>query len=658
MKPELKCLAKTYAGKLKQEGYEDYKKTDGILDFKQVCTGGGGTPPSPYGIDITVTNISGGEWCGVVKFELAHESVNPRVYMPGFMYGTNKGESPIDVPRKYPRIRRGFPSLPASDYWMVRGDRLAAPAALIYDSGHIYGLDAKPYYGLGNEVPEGYAGYCCSIRDGAGVGYTLGYENSPWLFVQSSTVIENDGLKEENCIRISENKSFTIHINVYDFDAQDETAIHEVFRNVYSIYHEPPRSIEGFDYKTAVKDIAGAISEYAWLEGEDCYSGFVWEHEDGTFTYNKLGSLSWTNGLSVAVPMLLAGIRTSNDIMRKQAVTFIEKVIAESMNEKSGLPFDAINDGVWSIHGWWFEIMHTGGHSAYLAGQAMYYILKAYYYEKKLNDTVHDSWIDFVKPVLKVFDNNRNSAGEYPFVFSAEDGSGLEYDSMSGAWCLAAAAYYSYVTGDTSYMESLKVSEMHYYNKYVKISECYGAPLDTDKAIDSEGILAYIRAVRYLHAVTGDAMYLEHMKAGLDYEFTFKFIYNSPVKVPPLSDIGWSSCGGSITSTANPHIHPMSSTVVDEMLYYYRQTGDEYVLSRMNDTVGWGCQTYNSYDGEYGYGRRGWMSERFCYSEGLLVEKYPDGSVASTWFALMPWAGASIVEGMAGDYWEDPACEL
>lgn len=77
----------------------------------------------------------------------------------------------------------------------------------------------------------------------------------------------------------------------------------------------------------------------------------------------------------------------------------------------------------------------------------------------------------------------------------------------------------------------------------MKRMECYGAPLDADKAVDSEGILAYIKAVRYLHALTGDDLYLDHMRDSIDYEFTFKFAYNSPVKVPPLSKIGWSSCG-------------------------------------------------------------------------------------------------------------------
>lgn len=647
MKPILRYYTKKF------NADSEYVCGNDDIRFEEKWLEGNGKPSSPYRVRITITNNSDEVWMGVVKCDLVCEVNNPRFYMPGFMYGRNRGESPIDVPRKYPRIRQGMPSLPASDYWLVRGDRLAMPVSLVYDKGHIYGFDAKPYYNNEKGAFAYYAGYGCSLEEEtAAVSYTLGYENAPWLFVQSTTIYENTGLKEENCIVIESGEYITVEMNIYDYQGENETDIHKVFRNVYSLYHEEPRKIEGFDYVTATKDIAGAISENAWLSEDNMYSGFVWIHEDGSRTYNKLGSLSWTNGLSVAVPMLMAGVRTGNEKMSNQALTFINRVVAESMNADSGLPYDAINDGEWSVHGWWFNNMHTGGHSAYLAGQAMYYIMKAYCFEKNNRSIIHDDWLEYVKPVLEVFENNKNSAKEYPFVFSEEDGSGLEYDSMSGAWCLAAISYYIYLTGDLKYIDGVLESEQHYYDKFVKKSECYGAPLDTDKAIDSEGILAYVRAVRYLHMIRKEEYLLKHLKDGLEYEFTFKFCYNSPVKVPPLSDIGWSSCGGSVTSTANPHIHPMSSTVVDEMLYYYQQTGDEYVLSRMKDTVEWGCQTYNTYDGEYGYGLRGFMSERFCYSEGLVVEKYPDGRYASTWFALMPWAGASIVEGLTGDYWD------
>lgn len=235
---------------------------------------------------------------------------------------------------------------------------------------------------------------------------------------------------------------------------------------------------------------------------------------------------------------------------------------------------------------------------------------------------------------------------------SARTGAGLEYDAFSGMWIVAALAYYSWLTGDRKYMDIMKRSEQHYYDHYVKRVECYGAPLDTDKATDSEGILAFVKAVRYLHEITGEQLYLDHMRDAFDYEFTFKFCYNSPIQIPPLSKVGWSSCGGSVTSVSNPHIHPMSSNIVDEMLYYVLNTEDDYVRQRMQDTVGWGCQTYNRYDREFDFGLKGWMSERFCHSEGLVTERYEDGSPASTWFCLMPWASASVIEGFVGDYWD------
>jgi hypothetical protein len=142
------------------------------------------------------------------------------------------------------------------------------------------------------------------------------------------------------------------------------------------------------------------------------------------------------------------------------------------------------------------------------------------------------------------------------------------------------------------------------------------------------------------------------MRDAISYEFSFKFCYNSPVQIPPLSTLNWSSSGGSVTSVANPHIHPMSSNLVDELLYYLQHREDDYIRQRMDDTVAWGCQTYNRVDGEYGYGKKGWMSERFCHSQGLVTETYADGTPASTWFCLMPWASGSIIEGLVGDYWD------
>lgn len=541
---------------------------------------GNGSVQHPYLVEINLTNHGTNDFRGVIHLALGFKKENPRFFLPAFMYGDNRGEAPKNVPNEFPRIREKM-DRPASPWWMIRSDRLSHPVAMVFDSNKLYGLSGSPYFiekdgkkkqwtKQDNGKFYQYTGYTCSTQDPS-IGYTLGYENAPWLFVQTHTALERAPL-DENCFVINKDEMITFKVAIYKIETEKVTDVNEIIKEVYYQYHQSPRKASS--KQTAVRDLALAIAN------------------------------------------------------------------------------DAYNEGKWSIKGWWFDGMRTPGHSAYLTGQAIFYVLKAYYYEKKIKQIEHKNWLEFAVPILEHIEKTKNTDHEYPFIFSEKTGAGIEYDALGSSWCLVAKAYYSWLTGDLMGIEEMKLSEKHYYETYVSQMECYGAPLDTDKAIDSEGILAYIRAVHYLHAITGEMQYLEHMKVALDFEFTFKFCYNSPIKVPPLSKVGWSSCGGSVTSVANPHIHPMSSSIVDELLYYYEQTGDEYVKRRMDDVVGWGCQTYNTYDKEYDYGKKGWMSERFCHSEGLLVEKYSDGSIASTWMCLMPWASACIIDGLVGDYWK------
>lgn len=642
------------------------------IETQLMWMGGDGSCKAPKQLRLTVRNDADAAWSGVIRVEFCKKMQKAKVFMPGFMYGRNRAEAPLNTPRKFPRIRKGEPALPASPFWMVRGDRLSNPSAFLYDSGTILGFGAAPYWvkddgkktawsaekSLPNEAFYQYAGYCCNIEkeiDGeiyAAVGYTLGYENAPWLFVQSLTIHERASLSEKNCFVLEAGEEVSFELRVYEYEAEKEAAIQDAIENEYRQIHQAPRVIQGMSLQKATGDIATAIADAAWIEEDTAYSGFVFEQPDGSHTYNYLGSLSWTNGLSVAVPMLLSGLRLQDERIRGQAVRAIQNIVENCMNPASGLPYDAVQHGNWNLNGWWYDIMYIGGHSGYIVGQALYYILKAYDYEKRLKGVEHTDWLALAKQVVERLQKTKNGEGEYPFVMSEETGAGIAYDSLGSSWCLAATAYYSVLTGEKSLIAGMQESEQGYYKKYIKRFEAYGGPLDVDRAVDSEGNLAYIRAVRYLHMLTGEAKYLMHMKDAIGYEMSFKFAYNSPVKIPPLSRVGWSSCGGTITSTANPHIHPMSSTITDELLYYVNQTGDKYVEERLKDTVLWGCQSYNTVDKEYDYGKIGWMSERFCYSEGLVTEKYPDGSSASTWFALMPWASASILEGMTGEYWE------
>lgn len=638
MSIKFECLSRT---ELKDTKYIDSKEhgLNVIYDLIEET-------PVAKKYKVTLKNTGLNDFSGIIQIKVLGNKNRPKVFMPGYIYNNNTADFPSSGRKAFPRLKTNSSTLPESPYFMTRSDRLAEPMSLIYDSGNIWGIAASPYFTDKNTGDILFTGFSCNIDDNgfASAGYTLGYENAPWLFVQTATIYEREPLSNKNCFKLPKNESFSFEIFVYDYKGSSESDIHKAIVHAYNTFYESPRKISGMTEKKAVELLSSAIRDYAWLEDENMYTGFVYDKPEG-FAYNKIGSLTWTNGLSVATPMLLAANKLGDEKARAQALAFMQQIVEKAYNPSSGFLYDAVENGKWSERGWWYNGMHSGGHSSYLNGQAVYYLLKAYISEKERN-VLHQDILELCSKVIQKMNSVLNTDFEYPFSMSVKTGAGLEYDSLGGAWCLAATMLYEKITGDTQYLEVAQKSEQHYYNQFISKVECYGGPLDTDKAVDSEGVLSYIRAVRLLHEVTGKDYLLQHLKEAIYYESTFKLGYNTPVQVPPLSEIGWSSCGGSITSVANPHIHPMSSTIIDEMDYCYKQTSDLYIKQRMEDTIGWSLQTFNTKDKEYGYGRTGWMSERFCFCQGLLTEKYEDGKPASTWFALMPWASASLIEGL------------
>ena len=595
---------------------------------------------------VTVTNTDPEDFHGIINVMVKSAAENPKFFMPGYMYDRNTADMPSSGRKAFPRIKENASTMPESSFFMTRSDRLAEPISLIYDNGTVMGISAVPVITGEDGSFVQYCGFSCCIEEGcASAGYMLGYENAPWLFVQTATVREREPLSDKNSFVLAAGDSYSFDLTVYSYSGEDERAIYPAIEDCYLCFHESPRSIEGMDAEKALNMLCSAIRDYAWLDDEQIYTGFVYDRPEG-FAYNRIPSISWTNGLVVAVPMIIWANRTGDETARSQSLTFIDNTVKTAYNPSSGLLYESVQNGKPSVRGWWYNGMHSGGHSSYINGQAIYYILQAYCDEKEKQGVLHEEWLSLAGKVVERINKELNTDFEYPFSMSENTGAGLEYDSMGSAWCLAATALYEQITGDRGYMDLLKKSEDHYYNAFIRKVECYGGPLDTDKAVDSEGVLSYIRAVRILQEITGNDGLLDHLRDALYYEFTFKLGYNTHITYRPLSEIGWSSCGGSITSVANPHIHPMSSTVIGEMRYYLQFRDDRYVRNRLDDTVGWSLQTFNTKDREYGYGRAGWMSERFCFCEGLLTEKYPNGETASTWFALMPWASGSIIEGL------------
>jgi len=66
-------------------------------------------------------------------------------------------------------------------------------------------------------------------------------------------------------------------------------------------------------------------------------------------------------------------------------------------------------------------------------GQSVYLILKVYEWEKRGHHAVRDDWLSFAGTVVSRAAATRNPDGEYPCVMSEKTGTGLEFDSFSGA---------------------------------------------------------------------------------------------------------------------------------------------------------------------------------------------------------------------------------
>lgn len=622
---------------------------------------GNGDANSPFKLNVKLSNISDKTYKGVLRFELSSQKTGGKIFMPAFMYNRNGGDrGQYSLKACYPHLAKGYKKC-FSEYWQVRGDRLSHPMALAYADNYVFGISSSPYYGIekGKYVFwenkkdtefAGFNGFYCSVENGTTVGFTLGYENAPYTYVLTPKYDKKTNTDDRFFV-IEAGATAEFPLYVYCYKAACENDVSSALENCYYRYHRLPRKRS--DMKNAVKDIAGAIFTDAYVAESKNYATVV-KLKDGEVVkeVNNI-SIGWTGGAEIASPLLMAAIRLGDERMRAQALQCIDNIVENFVNVNSGLPFDAYNSKKgWTEKGWWYSGLKVKGHNTYVIAQAVYYILKAYETEKTFKNEIHAQWLGFVEKILDKFLLSQKESGEFPYTFSVKNGKGAEYSGYAGCWCYTAMAYFSFLSGTEKYIESMRKAH-EYYHDFVKKEECYGTPADTYMAVDSEGILAFIKACRFMHRITSQNVYLDHLKEALNYEFSFKFAYDSKILVPPLSETGWSSCGGSVTSVCNPHIHPMSNNVIDDMIYYLKIKPDDYIRSRLHDTVLWGLQSYNSYDGEFGYGRKGWMSERFCYSQGLLIEKYPDGKKSSIWFAFLPWGAANVLEGFCGELWQN-----
>ena len=162
------------------------------------------------------------------------------------------------------------------------------------------------------------------------IGYTLGYENAPWLFVQSHNIKPRAPMGE-NCLTLAAGESVAFPLYLYDFVAVDgERTLYAALEAVYGLWHTPPRP--GTTPSHAAELLAGAVTRDAWLPDDKNYVGITKERSDGSYEQNKIFSISWTNGLSAAVPCLQAAHRLGDKTIRAAALACIDNIVQNSLD--------------------------------------------------------------------------------------------------------------------------------------------------------------------------------------------------------------------------------------------------------------------------------------------------------------------------------------
>jgi hypothetical protein len=297
------------------------------------------------------------------------------------------------------------------------------------------------------------------------------------------------------------------------------------------------------------------------------------------------------------------------------------------------------------INGWWsgFLPQTRDNHCAYTNGHAAYYLLRTF---DLLNRNKRE-WAEVALRILDTVIDLQRDDGAFGYVFSSRERKVIDFGGFAGCWFAAAAALAWRLSRNANYRAAADRA-LDFYGTFVRDLACWGTPMDTYKSVDSEGNLAFIRAARLLHESTGDDRYLAMLRDGAHYEYLWRYGFRTRPQCPPLKGSSWNSCGGTITSVSNPHVHPMGVLATSDLEYLARATGDDYHQRRADDGLAWLMNTMELYPDVTGYGRYGVLSERTCPSDGLLVERYhDDGQPASTWWSYNAWAAANAMEAIA-----------
>ena len=574
-------------------------------------------------------------------------------FVPAFMYGHNAGGNSARA--MHPQLSDGPNSARerpwVADEWWVRADRSSHGLTSVIADRLVYafgGRDVCRY--AGGSVAE-KTGLGISSTDPHRLSLSMGFRNEP--FTYSSASGRNHFGRPEGYVDLEKGGAAAeFFLFLFGCECRHAGAA-RLLREAYGVLHDSVQNPGLLD--EYIRDIGDALVERMYVAEA---RNFIVVSDNRRTESPQVFDSAWSGGMRTAYPLLVAGHRQNNERWLTCGRSVISNIAENAISPESGLFFEThyLKEDKWSARGWWYDMLEKPGHSGYVNGQICHYLLLAALAEEEAG-VARPGWIASARRVLDRVAETQTADGGFGYTYDEESGAVLDADGFSGCWFTPAFATLYRITRSAEYLDAARRA-MDSYRRDVEAFHVYAGPHDIFKAPDEEGILAWIEAARLLHQVTGEERFLTDLIMGLDYEFSWRFAYNVVSEVDPLKSLNWCTTGGSVTSACNVHIHPMGSAIAGSILYAADKTGDAYLRSRLSDAVRWTLTTDLHKAGVEGFGGKGMIGERFCHSDSLLIERFPDGSPASVWFCALAWGQGALLEGLVGLDDEDAASLL
>ena len=439
--------------------------------------------------DITLRVTTDESFVVLCPFEFEKPAQPPYFMIPGFLYGTNNLKYSDG---KQPKFDYGGEvKAPNSSRWSIRADRSTHPSVITIKEGRVSLVGVREQCS-GATVQQKdkwahgllYNGLFIdsSQPDRDIFGFTLGYEYAPyrysWVWDNPKTP-QNDqylwgGI--QNCKgKILKSKTF-----YYADGAEDRTAYGKALRAYYAELREVVN--KRADRDETIRKIGASLITNAWQPDEKYF--YLTDGGDA----GAKGDIGWTGGMQIAWPLLVAGRKINNEKFTDVALDYIHHLCETALNEKANLLMEEWRDGQWNVTGWWGtrkDCLNFGDaplHSAYLNGQASYFLLKSYEFTGKQ----HAKWFTIAKTVIDTALRGQHENGALPIFFDPDSGDAVDYNGFQACWFVPGVILLAKLTGDKKYLASAERAMQFYYSWHLN-GELYGTPMDTHNAVDQEG---------------------------------------------------------------------------------------------------------------------------------------------------------------------------